>query len=57
MQGAATQAMPLRIVEERQRSRCPPQPRPVGLQVQRPAGFVAPAGSINRGMVMGTRVA
>ena len=24
MRGAATQAMPVRIVEERQRSRCPP---------------------------------
>jgi hypothetical protein len=52
MQGAATQAMPLRIVEERQRSRCPPQPRPVGLQVQRPAGFVARSLHTTAGMLV-----
>ena len=37
MRGAATQAMPVCIVEERQRRRCPP-PRPSGL---RPAGPLA----------------
>ena len=41
MQGAATQAMPLRIVEERQRSRCPPAAAPLRAAARRPAGFVA----------------
>ena len=36
MRGAATQAMPKRIVEERQRSRCPFPPRPVGLRLAKP---------------------
>jgi hypothetical protein len=30
MQGAATQAVPVRIVEEQQRSRCPPAAAPPG---------------------------
>jgi hypothetical protein len=41
MQGAATQAMSLRIVEERQRSRCPPAAAPLRAAARRPAGFVA----------------
>jgi len=41
MQGAATQSMPLCIVEERQRSRCRPPPRPLGLRPRKAAGFVA----------------
>ena len=41
MRGAATQAMPLRIVEERQRSRCPPAAAPLRAAARRPAGFVA----------------
>jgi hypothetical protein len=32
MQGAATQAMPLCIVEERQRRGCPPAAAPLGLR-------------------------
>jgi len=41
MQGAATQAMPVCIVEERQRSRCPPAAAPLRAAARRPAGFVA----------------
>jgi hypothetical protein len=41
MQGAATQAMPWCIVEERQRSRCPPAAAPLRAAARRPAGFVA----------------
>jgi hypothetical protein len=41
MQGAATQAMPRRIVEETQRSRCPPAAAPLRAAARRPAGFVA----------------
>jgi hypothetical protein len=41
MQGAATQAMPLSIVEERQRSRCLPAAAPLWAAARRPAGFVA----------------
>ena len=41
MQGAATQAMPLRIVEERQRRRCPHAAAPLRAVVRRPAGSVA----------------
>ena len=47
MRGAATQAMPWCIVEERQRSRCPPAAAPLRAAARRPAGFVArssPAG-------------
>ena len=33
MRGAATQAMPVCIVEERQRSRCPPAAAPLGAAV------------------------
>ena len=36
MRGGATQAMPKRIVKERQRSRCPFPPRPVGLRLAKP---------------------
>ncbi len=36
MRDAATQARPQRIVEERQRSRCPFPPRPVGLRPATP---------------------
>ena len=38
MQGAATQAMSMHIVEERERRRCPPAAAPLGL---RPAGPLA----------------
>ena len=38
MRGAATQAMPLSIVEERQRSRCPPAAAPLRAAVRRHAG-------------------
>ena len=41
MRGAATQAMPLSIVEERQRSRCPPGAAPLRAAVRRHAGCVA----------------
>jgi hypothetical protein len=41
MQGAATQAMPLRIVGERQRSRCLPAAAPLRAAARWPAGFVA----------------
>jgi hypothetical protein len=41
MQGAATQAMSMHIVEERQRSRCPPAAAPLRAAARRPAGFVA----------------
>ena len=41
MQGDATQAMSVYIVEERQRSRCPPAAAPRWAAARRPAGFVA----------------
>ena len=41
MQGAATQSMPQRIVEERQRSRCLPAAAPLRAAARRLAGFVA----------------
>ena len=41
MRGAATQAMPQRIVEERQRSRCLPAAAPLWAAARRVAGFVA----------------
>ena len=41
MRGAATQAMSVCIVEERQRSRCPPAAAPLRAAARRPAGFVA----------------
>src|SRR5947208_14833307 len=41
MRGAATQAMPLCIVEERQQSRCPPAAAPLRAAARRPAGGVA----------------
>src|SRR5439155_4141905 len=41
MQGAATQSMPLRIAEERQRRRCPPAAAPLRAAARRPAGCVA----------------
>jgi len=41
MQGAATQAMPLCIVEERQRRRCPPAAAPLRAAARRPPGCVA----------------
>src|SRR5207247_281902 len=40
MRGAATQAMPVCIVEERQQSRCPPA-APLRAAARRPAGGVA----------------
>ena len=43
MQGAATQAMPSCIVEERQRRRCPPAAAPLGLRPPGPlAALLAP---------------
>ena len=41
MQGAATQAMPVRIVEERQRSRWPPAAAPLRAAARRPALLLA----------------
>ena len=41
MRGAATQAMPVCIVEERQQSRCPPAAAPLRAAARRPAGCVA----------------
>src|SRR5438034_174006 len=41
MRGAATQAMPVCIVEERQQSRCPPAAAPLRAAARRPAGGVA----------------
>src|SRR5436190_2561123 len=40
MRGAATQAMPVCIVEERQQSRCPPAAAPLRAAAPRPAGGV-----------------
>src|SRR5437660_3862941 len=37
MRGAATQAMPVCIVEERQQSRCPPAAAPLRAAARRPA--------------------
>jgi len=37
MQGAATQAMPMCIVEEQQRRRCPPAAAPLRAAARRPA--------------------
>jgi len=41
MQGAATQAMSVHIVEERQRRRCLPAAAPLRAAARRPAGVVA----------------
>jgi hypothetical protein len=41
MQGAATQAMPVCIVEERQRSRCPLAAALLRASAREPTGFVA----------------
>src|SRR5436190_737765 len=41
MRGAATQPMPVCIVEERQQSRCPPAAAPLRAAARRPAGGVA----------------
>ena len=41
MRGAATQAMLVCIVEERQQSRCPPAAAPLRAAARRPAGCVA----------------
>src|SRR6266571_4466048 len=41
MRGAATEAMPVCIVEERQQSRCPPAAAPLRAAARRPAGGVA----------------
>src|SRR5512136_2417813 len=41
MRGAATQSISVYIVEERQRSRCPPAAAPLRAVARRPAGFVA----------------
>src|SRR5881409_1731392 len=41
MRGAATQATPVCIVEERQQSRCPPAAAPLRAAARRPAGGVA----------------
>jgi len=41
MQGAATQAMPVCIVEERQRRRCPAAAAPRGLQLAGPSVFLS----------------
>ena len=51
MQGAATQAMPLRIVEERQRSRYASfAAAPLRAAARRPAGFVARSANTAAGM-------
>jgi len=50
MQGAATQAMPVRIVEERQRGRWPPAAAPLRAAARRPAGFVARSANATAGM-------
>ena len=52
MQGAATQAMSVYIVEERQRSRCPPAAAPLRAAARRPAGFVARSLHTTPGMLV-----
>jgi len=52
MQGAATQAMSMHIVEERQRSRCPPAAAPLRAAAPRPAGFVARSLHTTEGMLV-----
>jgi hypothetical protein len=52
MQGAATQAMPLCIVEERQRRRCPPAAAPLWAEARRPAGCVARSLHTTPGMLV-----
>jgi len=42
MRGAATQAMPVCIVEERQQSRCPPAAAPLRAAARRPAAKCTP---------------
>ena len=57
MRGAATQAMPLCIVEERQQSRCPPAAAPLRAAARRPAGFVARSSRTAPGIVRRSRLA
>ena len=52
MQGAATQAMSLHIVEERQRRRCPPAAAPLRAEARRPAGGVARSLHTAEGMLV-----
>jgi hypothetical protein len=52
MQGAATQAISMHIVEERQRSRCPPAAAPFRAAARRPAGFVARSLHTAEGMLV-----
>jgi hypothetical protein len=52
MQGAATQAMSVCIVEERQRSRCPPAAAPLRAAARWPAGFVARSLHTTPGMLV-----
>jgi len=57
MQGAATQAMSVYIVEERQRSRCPPGAAPFQAAARRPAGFVARSSHTTPGIARRSRLA
>ena len=52
MQGAATQAMSVYIVEERQRRRCPPAAAPLWAEARRPAGCVARSLHATAGMLV-----
>jgi len=55
MRGAATQAMSVHIVEERQRSRCPPAAAPLRAVAGRPAGFVARSSHTTPGIARRSR--
>ena len=57
MRGAATQAMPVCIVEERQQSRCPPAAAPLRAAARRPAGFVARSSHTAPGIARRSRLA
>jgi len=57
MRGAATQAMSVYIVEERQRSRCPPAAAPFQAAARRPAGFVARSSHTTPGIARRSRLA
>ena len=52
IRGAATQAMPACIVEERQRSRCLPAAAPLRAAARSPAGFVARSLHTTSGMLV-----
>ena len=52
MQGAATQAMSVYIVEERQRSRCPPAAAPLRAAARKLAGFVVRSSHTTPGMLV-----